>query len=205
MVPVRHVRRYHLEICARAERRTGAVVQRYCRSRRSGRVAVRSAIALKPNPVGEDYGCVQSCGLTVNLNCRTVSGGVNSAQTRQSKTGGYMDPPGWFPLIVRGGHGVSATYDGSTLTVQFRKSSVAAGNPTTYRNMPFGSAAWVDRPLNDAEPFALRQQMNGTDAESAIEVLRINDRFWNFVCRNTNTGHFEVLRSEPAFMQVPID
>jgi len=59
--------------------------------------------------------------------------------------------------------------------------------------------------LNDAEPFALRQQMNGTDAESAIEVLRINDRFWNFVCRNTNTGHFEVLRSEPAFMQVPID
>ncbi len=47
--------------------------------------------------------------------------------------------------------------------------------------------------------------MNGTDAESAIEVLRINDRFWNFVCRNTNTGHFEVLRSEPAFMQVPID
>lgn len=116
-----------------------------------------------------------------------------------------MDPPGWFPLIVRGGQGVTAAYDGSTLTVQFRKAPVAVGSPTTYRNMPFGSAAWVDRPLNDAEPSVLQQQMNGTDAESAIEVLRINDRFWKFVCRNTNTGHFEVLRSEPAFMEVPID
>jgi hypothetical protein len=116
-----------------------------------------------------------------------------------------MDPPGWFPLIVRGGNGVTSSYDGSTLTVQFRKSPVAAGTPATYGNMPVGSAAWVDRPLNGAEPFVLREQMNGTDAESAIEVLRITDRFWMFVCRNTNSGDFEVLRSEPAFMQVRID
>jgi len=116
-----------------------------------------------------------------------------------------MDPPGWFPLIVRGGQGVTATYDGSTLVVQFRKAPAAAGNPMTYRNMPLGSAAWVDRPLNDAEPSVLQQQMNGTDAVSAVGVLRLNDRFWMFVCRNTNTGHFEVLRSEPAFMAVQID
>jgi hypothetical protein len=116
-----------------------------------------------------------------------------------------MDPPGWFPLIVRGGQGVKAAYDGSTLTVQFRKSPVAAGEPTTYQNMPLGSAAWVDRPVNGAEPFVLNQQMNGTDAGNCIDVLRINDRFWKFVCRNTNAGHFEVLRSEPAFMQVILD
>jgi hypothetical protein len=71
--------------------------------------------------------------------------------------------------------------------------------------MQLGSAAWVDRPLNDAEPSMLKQQMNDGDAASAIAVLRINDRFWKFVCRNTNTGHFEVLRSEPDFMQVKID
>jgi hypothetical protein len=71
--------------------------------------------------------------------------------------------------------------------------------------MPLGSAAWVDRPVNEDEPFVLKQQMSDTDAASAIAVLRINDRFWKFVCRNTNTGHFEVLRSEPAFMQVIID
>jgi hypothetical protein len=116
-----------------------------------------------------------------------------------------MDPPGWFPLIVRGGQGVAAGFDGSTLTVEFRKSPVAAGNPSTYHNMPVGSAAWVDRPLNGAEPFALQQQTNGSDAQSVIGVLRLSERFWMFVCRNTNTGHFEVLRSEPAFMQGGFD
>jgi hypothetical protein len=131
--------------------------------------------------------------------------GRNYSQIEQRKTGAHMDPPGWFPLIVRGGQGVTTKYDGSTLTVQFRKARIAAGSPTTFGRMPFGSAAWVDRPLNDAEPFVLRQQMSGTDAQSAIDVLRINERFWNFVCRNTNTGHFEVLRSEPAFKQVIID
>jgi hypothetical protein len=71
--------------------------------------------------------------------------------------------------------------------------------------MPLGSAAWVDRPVNDDEPFVVKQPMDEADAASPIAVLRINDRFWKFVCRNTNTGHFEALRSEPAFMQVKID
>jgi hypothetical protein len=115
------------------------------------------------------------------------------------------DPPGWFPLIVRGGPGVAGSYDGATLTVEFRKSPVGAGGPTTYGHMPLGSAAWVDRPLNDAEPSVLQQRMNQADAESALAVLRLDDRFWEFVCSNTNTGHFAVLRSQPAFMEVPID
>ena len=115
------------------------------------------------------------------------------------------DPPGWFPLIVRGGQGVAATHDGSTLTVRFRRSPVAAGTPATYGRMPLGSGAWVDRPLNDAEPLVVQQQIDQAAAASAISVLRIKDRFWNFVCRNTNSGHFEVLRSEPAFMQVKLD
>jgi hypothetical protein len=116
-----------------------------------------------------------------------------------------MDPKGFFPLIVRGGRGVTATYDGTTLTVQFRKSAVAAGEPATYGRVPLGSAAWVDRPLSDAEPFVVKQQMSRSDAESAAAVLRISDRFWKFVCHNTNTGHFAAFRSEPAFMQVIVD
>ena len=115
------------------------------------------------------------------------------------------DPPGFFPLIVRGGRGVAATHDGGTLTVQFRKSRVAAGKPTTYNRMPVGSAAWVDRPLNDAEPFAVKQQMDETKAAETIAVLRNDARFWKFVCSNTNTGHFEVFRSEPAFAEVISD
>ncbi len=116
-----------------------------------------------------------------------------------------MDPEGFFPLIVRGGGEVTVRHDGSMLTVQFRKSPVAAGSPTTFGRMPRGSGAWIDRPLNDAEPTVVRQQMSANDAQSPISVLRINDRFWKFVCRNTNAGHFEVFRSEPAFMQVKID
>jgi hypothetical protein len=116
-----------------------------------------------------------------------------------------VDPEGFFPLIVRGGRGLAAQHDGDTLTIQFRKSSVAAGDPSTYGAMPIGSAAWVDRPLNDAEPSVLKQQMNESDAAETIGVLGNDVRFWKFVCSNTNAGHFDVFRSEPAFMQVKID
>jgi len=116
----------------------------------------------------------------------------------------HMDPPGNFPLIVRGGGGVNLTHDHSTLSVQFRKSAVAAGDPTMYGRMPAGSAAWVDRPVNDAEPSVVRQQMNLDQANEVNHVLR-NGGFWRFVCHNTNTGHFEAVRSERAFMSQKID
>lgn len=115
------------------------------------------------------------------------------------------DPPGFFPLIVRGGPGVSATVESGILTVQFRKSSVAAVNPTKYMRMPVGSAAWVDRPLNNAEPFVLKQRVSRQLAATIIDVLRNKVRFWKFLSRNTNAGSFEVLRSEPVFAQVRID
>jgi hypothetical protein len=107
------------------------------------------------------------------------------------------DPPDFFPLIVRGRGGIIADYEGGTLTVQFRKSRVAAGNPTSYNNMAEGSAAWVDRPLHDDEPSVLKQQMNDADAANTIETLR-GGGFWKFVCRNTFAGDFEVFRSEPT-------
>ena len=115
------------------------------------------------------------------------------------------DPPGFFPLIVRGGRGVTATHEGGTLTVQFRKSPVAAGDPTTYGRIARGSGAWVDRPLNADEPVVLKQEMNDTSGAETIAVLRNDVRFWKFLCSNTNTGHFEVFRSEPAFSQTKID
>jgi hypothetical protein len=71
--------------------------------------------------------------------------------------------------------------------------------------MPHGSAAWVDRPVNDAEPSVLKQQMNDTDAASVIAVLCITDRFWMFSCSNTNAGFFEVFALKLLFTQVKID
>ena len=116
-----------------------------------------------------------------------------------------MDPPGNFPLIVRGGGGVDLTYDDGTLSVRFGKSPVAAGQPPTFGRMPAGSAAWVDRPVNDAEPSVVRQQMNPDKANEVNGVLRNNIGFWKFVCHNTNAGHFEAVRSERAFMSQKID
>jgi hypothetical protein len=110
-----------------------------------------------------------------------------------------MDPPGNFSLLVRGGGGINPTYDDGTLSVQFRKSPVAAGEPTTYGRMPDGSAAWVDRPVNVAEPSVVRQQMNRDRADEVDGVLRNNVGFWKFVCHNTNAGHLEAVRSERAF------
>jgi hypothetical protein len=116
-----------------------------------------------------------------------------------------MDPEGFFPLIVRGGRGIASDYDGDTLTLQFRKSPVAAGEPSTFGQMPTGSGAWVDRPVNDAEPSIVKQQMSESDADEVVGVLSNDVRFWKFMCSNTNTGHFTVSSSEPAFMQVTID
>jgi hypothetical protein len=117
----------------------------------------------------------------------------------------HMDTPGNFPLIVRGGGGVNLTHDDGTLSVRFGKSPVAAGEPTTYGRMPLGSAAWADRPLNDAEPSVVRQQMNLDQANEVNGVLRNNVGFWKFACHNTNAGHFEAVHSERAFMSQIID
>ena len=116
-----------------------------------------------------------------------------------------MDPPGNFPLIVRGGRGVNLTYDDGTLSVHFGKSPVAAGEPTTYGHMPDGSAAWVDRPVNVAEPSVVRQQMPREQANQVNGVLHNEVGFWNFVCHNTNAGHFEAVRSERVFSSQRID
>lgn len=116
-----------------------------------------------------------------------------------------MDPPGSFPLIIRGGTPLATSYDGGILTVRFRKSPVAAGNPTTYGHMPRGSGAWVDRPINDAEPSIVKQQLDENTAFEAQAVLRNGERFWKFISHNTNTGHFEASSSEPDFMQGKID
>ena len=118
-----------------------------------------------------------------------------------------MDPEGFFPLIVRGGRGVSGhirrQHARAVRVPQVRSRGRRAGD-LRARAARFGSVG-AYRPLNDAEPFVVKQQMSRSDAESAAAVLRIGDRFWKFVCHNTNTGHFAAFRSEPAFMQVTVD
>lgn len=63
----------------------------------------------------------------------------------------------------------------------------------------------MDRSVNDAEPSVLKQPMNQADAANVIGVLGNGERFWLFLCSNTNAGFFEVFRSEPAFKRQIID
>ena len=94
-----------------------------------------------------------------------------------------MDPPGWFPLIVRGGRGANATYDGGTLTVRFGKASVAAGDPTTY---PGTGEAWQPLKLYYNHAFhrdrfvALHEEMpvNQTDVHHAVPVYEHLPGWW---------------------------
>ena len=108
----------------------------------------------------------------------------------------------FFPLIVRGGNSApafSTKYENGILRVQFGKSRVAASDdPKNYEWLPPGSAAWVDRPLNKNEPFRLEQKVAPNIAEAAMMALHDSSGFWEFSCRNTGSGYFEVLSSRPA-------
>ena len=112
----------------------------------------------------------------------------------------------YYPLIVNGSSNFNVDYDKGYLVVRFRRTRNGAGQPNTYtRNVPPGSAAWVDRPLNAQEPLMLRQKLSAQRAEQAIQRLRQNGGFWKFYCRNTGKGYFEVSKSEAAYASVKID
>ena len=115
------------------------------------------------------------------------------------------DPAGWYSLIVRGGQGVTSTYQNGTLTVNVRKARIAAGEPAKYQRLPIGSAAWVDRPMNASEPVVLKQRMDARLANNVMDALSNRVRYWRFVCRSTDRGYIEVLRSEVATPSVKID
>jgi hypothetical protein len=111
----------------------------------------------------------------------------------------------YFPMIVRGGPGVTTSYTDGVLTVHIRKAHNAAGSPLDYGKLPVGSAAWVDRPLNDQEPWDLKQRIDQNSARDIMQWLRGSDAYWKFFCSNTRTGYFDVLRSEKASRAVRID
>ena len=110
----------------------------------------------------------------------------------------------YWPMIVRGGHGVTTSYADGVLTVQIRKAHVAAGEPLHYGHLPVGSAAWVDRPLNANEPFDLKQRIDTNGAQTIISWLQ-GGGYWKFFCANTGAGYFDVLRSEKTNSAVRFD
>ncbi len=111
----------------------------------------------------------------------------------------------YWPMIVRGGPGVTMSYAEGVLTVTVRKAHVAAGDSLHYGQLPVGSAAWVDRPLNANEPFYLKQTIDYASAQAIMNGLRGREGYWKFLCSNTGGGYFDVLRSERTSKSVRFD
>jgi hypothetical protein len=84
----------------------------------------------------------------------------------------------YYAMIVRGGLGVTTSYADGVLTVTIRKAHIAAGNPLNYAKLPVGSAAWVQRPLNAAEPFYLKQNIAPTQAQAIMDCLGDSNGYW---------------------------
>jgi hypothetical protein len=109
----------------------------------------------------------------------------------------------YYAMIVRGGGNIVTSYANGVLTVNLAgKARNAAGNPSNYGKLPVGSGAWVDRPLNAAEPVRLKQTIAPEQAQIIITRLRVPDNYWKFYCKNTNQGYFDVLKSEHT--EIPV-
>jgi hypothetical protein len=110
-----------------------------------------------------------------------------------------------FPLIVNGSPSLDVWWEAGLLTVRFRRSGVAAGQPANYDRLHPGTAAWVDRPLNAKEPTTLKQKMTKAQAQTAVDRLRQNGGYWRFFCHTDPAGFLEASRSEAAYHTVTID
>jgi TIR domain len=107
-------------------------------------------------------------------------------------------PAGFFPMIVRGGPGVTTSYNEGVLTVTITKAPVAAGDSDNYDKLEPGSAAWVDRALSQSEAFILKQTVDEENAKTIVKSLQDPRRYWRFFCASTDRGYFDVFRSESA-------
>ena len=111
-----------------------------------------------------------------------------------------------FPLIVNGSTELQMHYDKGVLAVRFRHTRRGAISPEHFAaNVPPGSGAWLDRPVNAQEPVELRQTMTPAQATEAMARLKQNGGFWKFFCFNTGKGFFGVTRSERAAASQRID
>jgi hypothetical protein len=98
-----------------------------------------------------------------------------------------------YPLNCRGGGlafdtlgGPSDTHGAVALSLTFAASPLPSG-PEGQGLRP-GTCAWVDRPVNDAEP---RQVWFTTSIDDSILQLTVHDssQYWGFLALNSDSGH----------------
>ena len=99
-----------------------------------------------------------------------------------------------YPLNCRGGaplafDTLAARSDTGTvvrLAVRFVANPTAAG--AEGRGLQPGTCAWVDRPVNDAEPRQLRFQLHYTDSTPG-RTVGDTGMYWSFLAYNGGSGH----------------
>jgi hypothetical protein len=73
---------------------------------------------------------------------------------------------------VNGSSSLNIDYADGYLVVHFRRTRHAAGQPGSYvQNVRPGTAAWVDRPLNDQEPGAGYFEVSRSEAAYAQVLI----------------------------------
>jgi hypothetical protein len=111
----------------------------------------------------------------------------------------------YWGLIVHGGGTTHASYDNGVLRVEFRHSLHPAGDSLHYESqVPAGQAAWPDRSMSPNEPSVLLQRVSEDEAARIIEHLNARG-YWEFYCRNTGKGFFDVSHSKLVRASVRID
>lgn len=113
----------------------------------------------------------------------------------QSSSDSTSDRRREFPLNCRGGEQLAfdtlgLVADTSTLlllSVRFTTSARAAG--WNGEGLEPSTCAWVDRPLDGAEPLRVRFTLGIGDSTPRL-TLRDTSLYWSFLAYNTDSGHF---------------
>jgi hypothetical protein len=116
--------------------------------------------------------------------CRAVQSGSAQAGERRRE----------FPLNCRGGAGLvfdtlgplADTATRVSVALRFTASPRAAG--WKGEGLEPSTCAWVDRPLNGAEPLRVRVKLGAGDSTPRL-TLRDTALYWSFLAYNTDSGY----------------
>jgi hypothetical protein len=100
-----------------------------------------------------------------------------------------------FPLHCRGGDRlvfdtlgpIADTGTTARVSLRFTAGPRAAGQ--NGEGLEPSTCAWVDRPLNGAEPLRVRVTLASGDSTPRL-TLRDTSLYWSFLAYNTDSGHF---------------
>lgn len=87
---------------------------------------------------------------------------------------------------------LSQAPENTLLAITFHKSTRAAGS--TSIGLSPGTCAWIDRPVNAAEPATIHVEVKPSDVQMMEDDLRAAGKYWSYYVFNTNQGYLQARR-----------